>query len=79
MTFRIEAIHAAIAMDENGEEGVCAVLLGGTWMPLLSADEKRLPFIKEMGAAIGARDGKTVRLIRLDTRTDVETLFERAQ
>lgn len=69
---RIDAVWMAVSVDDDGTEGMCAFLGGdGIWMPLLAADEARLPFILEQAAMIAKRDKRLVRVIRLHSREEV--------
>lgn len=72
---RIDAVWMAISVDENGNEGVCAAPLQGMTVPLIAADEARLPFVRDMAQQIAKLTGKRVKLIRLHQRTEVE-VFE---
>lgn len=72
---KIERIWVVVSVDANGNEGVCAGPLPGApgvLMPLIAADEERLPFIKDMAKRLSKHTKKTLRLIELSTRTNVE-------
>lgn len=70
----IDAVWAAVAVDEaNQIEGLCAVVVGDKWMPLVAADETRLEFVREEARRLSDFSGQTVRLIRLYHREIVET------
>lgn len=74
---KIDRIWMVISVDANGNEGVCAGPMPGMpggLMPLIAADEDRLPFIKEIAKRLAAKTKKTVRLIELSVRTDVEDI-----
>lgn len=74
---RIDSLWMAISTDMQGD-GVCAVILNGTWVPLIAADEERLVWIRAMAQEIidnGIHDD--VRLIKLTTREEVETFVKR--
>lgn len=73
---RIDQMWAAVSVDETGE-GLCAVNFGGQWWPLIAADEARLEQIRQwakMLAATEAYIGKTIRIIRLSNREELETV-----
>lgn len=75
MSFRIEAIHAYIAVDEDDEEGVIGQLMGnGTWMPFIAADLHRLIDLRPMAEAIALETGRQVRLVKFTTREDLEVI-----
>ena len=69
---RIESVWAAVSVDEDGTEGMCAIFTGQGWLPLMAADEVRLPFIREQAAIIAHRDQRRVKIIRLTERSVVE-------
>lgn len=72
---RIDAVWMALSVDDDGTEGVCAFLgANGVWMPLLAADEARLPFILEQGALIAKRDQRLVRIVRLHGRQEIAAM-----
>jgi predicted pyridoxine 5'-phosphate oxidase superfamily flavin-nucleotide-binding protein len=71
---RIDQVWMAVSVDEDGNEGVCAAPLPGSGtltMPLIAADEARLPFIMNMAEQLAAATGKKIRIIKLSTRTEV--------
>jgi hypothetical protein len=75
---RIDAVWIAISVDEHGNEGVCAapfVTPEGVPMtlPLIAADEARLPWVRENAWLLAMATGRKVKLIRLATREEVET------
>lgn len=70
MSFRIGAIHAFIAVDGDGDEGL--VVIHG--IPAIAADEKRLRELQPMVEGIAAASAIKVKLVRFDQRTDVETI-----
>lgn len=69
---RIDAVWAAVSVDDDGTEGLCAVFTGSGWMPLLAADEDRLPFVRQQAAIIATRDSRKVYVIRLAERSVIE-------
>lgn len=72
---RVNSVWVALAVDPmDGSEGMCGVLIGDHWMPLVAADELRLPFVQQQARFIADRTGQTVRVIRLTTREEVETV-----
>jgi hypothetical protein len=70
-TFRITAIWAAVSVDEDGMEGVCAVNLNGTWTPLLAADETRLERVVDQARHLAKATGKRIKIIKLTSRIEV--------
>lgn len=75
--FRIQTLWAFVAVHEDGDEGLVAGMIGGQWMPLIAADEARLADLRPLAEKIVAATGKPVRLVRFDTRTEVDTIGER--
>lgn len=70
----IDSVWAAVAVDEESQtEGLCAVAVGHRMMPLIAADEERLPFVREQAQRIARESGQTIRLIRLSKREIAET------
>jgi hypothetical protein len=74
---KINTLYAWISIDEYGNEGVLGAKTEHGWMPLVGADQDRIesfrPLAKEI-AARGRREGFQVRLIKMDSRWDVEAL-----
>ena len=70
---RIDSCWMAVSVDDDGTEGLCAVFMGERygWMPLLAADEARLPFILEKAEEIAKTRQQLVRIVRLTTREEV--------
>lgn len=71
---RIEKIWAFVSVDDDGDEGLVAANVNGSWMPLLAADEKRVDSLREMAALIGKETGKRIVLARFETRVDQEVI-----
>lgn len=71
---RIQSVYLFVSVDrEDGNEGVCAVEISGTLMPLIAADEQRLAILRPVAAEIARISGMEIRLIRLTERADLET------
>src|SRR4051794_37829204 len=62
---RIDAIYAALSVDDGGE-GVCAAPIGpaGMTLPLIAADKRRLTAIRPMAAQMATLFRKTVRIVK---------------
>jgi hypothetical protein len=69
---RIDSVHMAVSVDDDGSEGICAVDINGTMMPLIAADEARLSFIRDWAFAVAFRDRRIVRIVRLTRREEIE-------
>jgi hypothetical protein len=72
--FKIESVTAFVSIDEDGEEGVCAMNLDGVWYPMIMADEERLLQMRPLAEGVAQATGRDVTLIRLDHRTDLEVI-----
>lgn len=70
---RIDAIWAAVSVDEHGE-GVCAIQIGGVSYPLIAADPQRLEWITEQAEMLAEISGATIKLIKFSERTELRTL-----
>lgn len=74
---RIDAVWMAVSVDDDGSEGVCAVMVDGTWMPLLAADENRLADIKAAASNIAKQQNRLVRIVKMTTREEIANYDER--
>lgn len=74
MSFQIQRLWAFIAQEPGGDEGVIAENLDGTWFPFVAADEKRLASLKERARTLPVKPGTSIKLVRFDARTNVETI-----
>lgn len=68
----IDQIFAAISVDHDGNEGVCAFHNGDTWMPLVAADPARLADINKIAAAIAVERSMLIRIVKFSTREQVD-------
>lgn len=71
MGFTIESIHAFVAVDEKGDEGVAAFRMGDHWFPMVAADERRLESLKKMAKKIAMDTGKTLRIMKFTTKETI--------
>ena len=69
----IESVWMAVSVDANGNEGVCAILLGQHWMPLIAADRDRLPFVLRQAEEIADLQEKHIKIIRLTERSEIKS------
>lgn len=74
MSFRIEAIHAFIAVDGDDEEGIIGQRMGDSWLPFIAADIQRLEQLRPIAEAIAEATGQEVRLVRFSVREDLEVI-----
>jgi len=71
---RISEVFAFIA--DNGEEGegVVGKFMGDIFMPFVAADAARLESLRPLAKEIATKTGKTVKIIRLTAREEIETI-----
>lgn len=67
----VDKVWMAVSVDDDGTEGICATMINGQWLPLLAADEERLPFIMDQARMIASTQKRLVRIIRLHSREEV--------
>lgn len=72
----IKTMTVFVADDETGE-GVAAMFLNGTWMPLVAADEARVESLSGMAQQIADATGKSIKVLRFSVRTQIGTIEPR--
>lgn len=74
---KITEIYAFVSVDTGGE-GIVGMTLPvngrETFMPFVCADKKRMESLKLIAKTIAKDSGKTIKLIKLTNRKDIETL-----
>ncbi len=74
---KITEMYAFVSVDEGGE-GVVGMTMPvngrETFMPFVCADKKRMESLKPIAIDIARKSGKTIKLIKLTNRKDIETL-----
>lgn len=73
-SFRIDRVWAFVSVDADGNEGVLAATIGDTVYPLMGADEARVASLRSLAEGIAKQAGMTVKLLRFDTRTELDTI-----
>lgn len=68
---RIDEVWAFISSDETGE-GLCAVPTEMGLMPMIAADKARLESLIRMAPQVARMTGKTIKLIKLSTREELQ-------
>jgi hypothetical protein len=69
---KIEQLWAIVSVDaEDGNEGVCAAMIGGVVMPLIAADQKRLDQLLPIAKQVSADTGTRFRLVRFSNREEL--------
>jgi len=71
---RIDALWAAVSVDDDGTEGLVASFHNDTWLPLITADENRLPLIIAQAERVAATQGRLIRIIKLHSREEVRAI-----
>lgn len=75
---KITEMYAFVSVSEEGE-GVVGVTMPingrETFMPFVCADKERMESLKPLAVTIGKEANKTIRLIKLSNRKDIE-IFE---
>ena len=72
---KITEVYVFASVDEGGEGVVGQVvdILGReVFMPFVCADKKRMESLKPLAKQIAKDTGKKIKLIRLNTREDIE-------
>lgn len=74
---KITEMYAFVSVDEGGE-GVVGMTMPvngrETFMPFVCADKKRMEQLKPIATDISKKSGKTIKLIKLTNRKDIEIL-----
>lgn len=73
---RIEELFAYIAheKDDPDDEGITAFKGGGTWMPMVGADEARMISLKKKAQEIANITRQKITLVKFSTKTVLETI-----
>jgi len=70
---RITEVFAFIVVDKDGSEGVPAIAVGPTLLPMIAADRRRLDSLRPIAEAEARRLGVQFTLARFSVREDLET------
>jgi hypothetical protein len=65
---KIERLYAWVATEADGGEGVCAMSLMGTMMPLVGADMERIESLRAHARSVAVASGCPVKLVEFSTR-----------
>jgi len=75
---KIEAMYAFISTEEGpNDEGVVAMRVGNTWMPLVGADMKRVDSLRPIAKQIAEATKKRIVLAKFTVREDMEEIVPR--
>jgi hypothetical protein len=72
VSFRIVSLYAFLAVGPDGEEGVMAERVNGTWIVFVAADETRLEQLRARVRQLAPP--YTVKLVKFGPRVDVDTV-----
>lgn len=73
--FKITIIHAFIAEEIDGIEGIIGQLLpGGIMMPFVGADEDRIKSLYPLAQKIATSTNKKIKLVKFSMREDIEII-----
>ena len=71
---KVNQTFAYVAVDDNGDEGICGFMHEGTWMPMVCADWDRVQSLKPIAQQIADNSGNKIQLIKLSQRSLVENI-----
>jgi len=72
---RIKEIFAFVAEDSGpDDEGITAMQVGHTWIPMVGADMARVDSLRPLVSKIARRTGKPVKLLRFSQREELEVI-----
>ena len=74
MSFKIKNIHAFIAEDKDGTEGVIGMKTPDGWMPFVCADEARIEYLRPIAQQIATTTKNKVKLVRFSVRENLEII-----
>lgn len=74
MSFKIKDLWAYVSVADDGEEGICAVMMENTWMPMVMANEARIKSMRPIAEKMAKEQKKVIKFVKFSTRTDLETL-----
>lgn len=71
--FEIRSLWAWLALDQDGE-GILSASIGSEHMPLVASTLDTAVALRRLARHTAASTGKTVRLVRFDSRTVIEEI-----
>ena len=71
---KIDKLYAFVAVDSQGNEGVCAFMAGRSWMPMVAADSARIKSLYPIAQQISRESNQTIRLIEFSTRKQLDII-----
>lgn len=74
--FKIKEIHAFIATEDDGTEGIIGQLApDGVFMPFVCADAERVKSLRPFAIQIARTSNKPLKLVRFSMREDLEVIW----
>jgi hypothetical protein len=70
----IDGLWAFLAVDDDGDEGLCGFVSEGMWVAMVAADETRVRALRDFARAVAVSSNRPVRLVHFDHRSDVEVI-----
>lgn len=70
---RIESVFAFVVVDDDGTEGVPAIMVDGVTYPLMGADLAMVEQLRPQARRVARQTGKAVALVHFSRRTLQET------
>ena len=77
MPKKIVEMYAFIATDNNGDEGITAMLVGDKWLPMVGADMDRIESLRKIAVMMAGKHGAKITLAKFTVRTDLEEIKPR--
>ena len=72
---KIEEMFAFVAVDEGPEdEGIVAVSIGGSMMPLVGGDMARMDSLRPLAKETAIQTGKNILLLHFTSREELEVI-----
>ena len=70
----IETLFAFVVVDDDGTEGVPALQVGGTALPMMGADLAMVELLRPHAVQVAKQLNKPVTLVHFSQRTDQEVI-----
>ena len=71
---RITEMYVFVAIEKDGDEGVCAFMHDGTMLPMVGSDRRRVDSLRPIAQAIADQTDTPIRLLRFISSEVVETI-----
>lgn len=72
--FKIKTVHAFIATEADGTEGIIGMQTKNGWMPFVAADEERIESLRPLAIEIAKAAGVQIVVAKFSVRENVEVL-----